>query len=191
MESLEGFIKSINFHSIVHLALCAVSSILAILLGIILEKWPLISTLTAISIITLVSGITGMKLSKETKRSLIRSFFVLQIILLCAWDFGGVICVISIVLDYQHESKAIFVGIVFVSCFVYIAAFVYFWKSFIVVNRLMVFLNNKNKYKSAGLRNAHYDAPDRGTSDATDKSANSHRSRTLSRQMKEKLFTAK
>ena len=185
------FIKRINFHSIIHLALCAVSSILAVIFGVILEKWPLISTLTAISLITLVSGITGRKLSQETKRSLIRTFFVLQIVLLCAWDFGGVICVISIVLDYQDESRGTFVGIVVVSCFVYISAFVYFWKSFIVVNRLMVYLNSKGRCARVGLRNEEYSPPDKGFSNVVGEGAGSERSRTTSRQMKEKLFTTK
>lgn len=191
MESFEGFIKIINFHSIIHLALSAFSSILAVVFGVILEKWPLISTLTAISLITLVSGITGRKLNQETKKSLIRTFFVLQIILLCAWDFGGVVCVISIVLDYQYESKGNFVAIVLASCFVYISAFVYFWKSFIVVNRLMVFLNAKSGCRPAGIREEMYRAQDREERSGTGEWESSHRSRTLSRQMKEKLFTTK
>jgi hypothetical protein len=189
MENLEAFINSINFHSMIHLTLCVLSSVISVIFGIILPKWPIISTLIAISLITLVSGITGRKLTKDTKVSLIKTFFALQIILLCAWDFGGIVCVITISLDSKGEDKVKFLAIVITSCLVYIGAFVYFWKSFLVVNRLMIHLNNKSKYKSAGLRK--YSPPDSGDGDSTDKTILSQKSRTSSRQMKENIFTVK
>lgn len=151
MENLDEYIGRINKHSFVHLGLSAFTSGLAVLFMLILEHWPLVLTLIVTSIVTFCSGLTGCRLKSNTKVSLIKIFFILQVILLCSWDFGGVVCVITIGLGYRTQSLPIFIIIIVCSCLVYIGAFIYFWKCFIIVNRLMILIKNPKRHKSASF----------------------------------------
>ena len=151
MESLDIYISKINNHSLVHLGLSAVTSSLSVLFAFILHHWPLIVTLTVTSIITFCSGLAGRRLKSNTKVSLIKTYFILQIILLCSWDFGGIVCVITIALGYKSLSQPIFIIITVSSSVIYVSAFIYFWKSFILVNHLMVCIKNPKRCKSSNF----------------------------------------
>lgn len=151
MENLEKYISKINNHSLIHLGLSAVTSSLSVLFAFILHHWPLIVTLTVTSIITFCSGLAGRRLKSNTKGSVIKTYFILQIVLLCSWDFGGIICVITIALGYKSLSQPIFIIITISSSLIYISAFIYFWKSFILVNHLMVFMKNPKRFKSSSF----------------------------------------
>lgn len=140
--------SQIHQNSLYHLLICAITALSSIALITFFRHTALIITLAVTSTITLISGITGLKINTQAKKpELLRHFFI-EILLLASWDFGGVICVISIAHSIKTTGIIEKVLIILLSCLVYIGLFIYFWRTFLVVNKFVGILNRK--------RNGHY-----------------------------------
>ncbi|OMJ86221.1 hypothetical protein SteCoe_12284 [Stentor coeruleus] len=142
----------IRINSLYHLIICAVTCISAIIFTIYFPHWPLVVTLAVTSSITLISGITGYKIDANSRKSKVLRHFVIEIILLAAWDFGGVVCVITIIIGTIKNVDTIEEVIIIIACcLIYIGAFIFFWRTFLVVNKLVTSLNKRRYSQNRGF----------------------------------------
>lgn len=158
MEKTRELTSHIKSHSKFHVLFCIIGLVICLLLiGLQFIHLPLLITLLVTSTVTLILGILGWKIDKTSDRSEVKRFFIVQILSMACWDFGGIICVITIVLGSLDEKKEILAMIIIACCLSYIGVFIYFWKCFMVVNQLLVILNNfsENAQKQYGICAPH------------------------------------
>ncbi|OMJ82521.1 hypothetical protein SteCoe_16741 [Stentor coeruleus] len=181
MEQTSSLLTSkIRKNSFYHLCIFTITALSSILFGIFLSYLPLAITLAVTSIITLISGITGYKINAQTSKSYILKHFIIEILLLAAWDFGGVICIVFIISELKNSETLEKAIIIALCCLVYIGIFVFFWGTFMVVNRLVTHLNKRRLSFNPNLttikvQNAHIN-----NSQAISMSQNFHEPRKVS-----------
>lgn len=142
----------IRTNSLYHLVICAVTSISAIIFTIYFPHWPLVVTLAVTSSITLISGLTGYKIDASSGKPKVLRHFVIEIILLAAWDFGGVVCVLTIIIGTIKKVDTFEeVIIILACCLIYIGVFIFFWRTFLVVNKLVTALNKRRYSQKGGI----------------------------------------
>ena len=143
METIPELTSQINFHCKIHALISILGFALCfILIGIGFIHLPLLITLLATCSITVLSVLIGRTITPSSSRSKIMQFFIIQILALAAWDFGGVICVVSIILDsHPKVNNTIFAVISTSCCVVYVGVFIYFWRSFFVANKILIIFN--------------------------------------------------
>jgi glucan phosphoethanolaminetransferase (alkaline phosphatase superfamily) len=165
MEQTPSLLTSkIRKNSFYHLCICAITAVSSILFTIFLSYLPLAITLAVTSIITLISGITGYKIDTQTSKTQILRHFIIEILLLAAWDFGGVVCIVTIITALKSSKTLKKALIIVLCCLVYIGIFVFFWRTFMVVNKLVTLLNKRRlsfnpNLTSTKVQNTHIKNP--------------------------------
>lgn len=161
MEQTPSLLTSkIRKNSFYHLCICAITALSSILFTIFLSYLPLAITLAVTSIITLISGITGYKIDTQTSKTHILRHFIIEILLLAAWDFGGVVCIVTIIITLKSSKTLEKALIIVLCCLVYIGIFMFFWRTFMVVNKLVTLLNKRRlsfnpNFISTKVQNIH------------------------------------
>lgn len=161
MEQTPSLLTSkIRKNSFYHLCICAITALSSILFTIFLSYLPLAITLAVTSIITLISGITGYKIDTQTSKTHILRHFIIEILLLAAWDFGGVVCIVTIIITLKSSKTLEKALIIVLCCLVYIGIFMFFWRTFMVVNKLVTLLNKRRlsfnpNFISTKVQNTH------------------------------------
>ena len=156
MERIKSLTSQIRIHSKINCTICIIELIISlILIGLTQFHLPILITLEITCTISLISGTIGWKINEKTEKKKILIYFVIQIMLLAVWDFGGVICVIYVIFGIDHDSLAVLITVCIISGLVYIGVFLYFWYTFKIVNKLLLILNDRNSNQRLSINQSY------------------------------------